>query len=151
MSFDPNFVLRPNPLDPTMAPQTEPPQPDPRTPKKPTQGDRVRDVVDKLNRDYNLSIEIPDVTLTPLSTRARALEDVVFARCEDIVRQIRYHCFQTTLLDKILHTFHMEARAASQNWIRLSDGHESLQNQEDPPRQSLRGRFWSFRRYSWIS
>ncbi|KZL80643.1 rna-directed rna polymerase [Colletotrichum incanum] len=144
MSFDPNFFLRLKLLAPNMAPQTEAAQPDPRTPKKPTQGDRVRDVVDKLNHDYNLSIEIPNVTLTPLSTRARALEDVVFARSEEIVREIRYHCFQTTLLDKILYSFHMEARAASQNWIRLSDGHEPFPEPGGPPKAESSGQVLEF-------
>lgn len=109
-----------------MAPHTKTAPSAPRTPKKPTQTDRVRDVVDRLNREYNLAIEIPDVTLTPSSTRQRAEQDIAFARSEKIVRGIRFHCFQSTLLDKILGSFHMEARAASQTWIRLFDDDEPI-------------------------
>ncbi|KAK1976451.1 RNA-directed RNA polymerase [Colletotrichum cereale] len=122
-----------------MAPQTETAQPGPKTPKKPTQSDRVRHVVDKLNRDYNLSVELPDVTLTPSSTRARAQQDAAFARSEEIVRQIRYHCFQTLLLDRILRSFHMEARAASQQWIRLSDNYEPFSDPGGPPKAESSG------------
>lgn len=104
-----------------MAPHTKTAQSAPRTPKKPTQTDPVRDVIDKLNREYNLAIEIPDVTLTPSSTRQRAEQDTAFARSEKIVRGIRFHCFQSNLLDRILDSFHMEARAASEKWIRFDD------------------------------
>lgn len=126
MDLDSNLPLRSKLLDPTMAPHTKTAPSAPRTPKKPTQTDRVRDVVDRLNREYNLAIEIPDVTLTPSSTRQRAEQDTAFARSEKIVRGIRFHCFQSTLLDKILGSFHMEARAASQTWIRLFDDDEPI-------------------------
>ncbi|GJD01335.1 RNA-directed RNA polymerase [Colletotrichum higginsianum] len=105
-----------------MTPQEESLLAVPRTPKKPNQSDPVREVIDKLNRDYNVSIKVPDVTLTPSATRERAQQDAAFARSEEIVRQLRYHCFHPTLLDRILYSFHLEARAASQKWIRLYDG-----------------------------
>ncbi|KAK1996589.1 RNA-directed RNA polymerase [Colletotrichum falcatum] len=136
---DSDLVRSPGPLDPNMAPQTRTAQPAPNTPKKPTQSDTVHRVIDKLNRDYNLSVELPDVTLTPSSTRARAQHDAAFARSEEIVRQIRYHCFQTSLLDRILRCFHMEARAASQQWIRLSDDCEPLSDPGGPPKAESSG------------
>ncbi|KAK1671589.1 RNA-directed RNA polymerase [Colletotrichum godetiae] len=122
-----------------MAPHTNTAQSAPRTPRKPTQTDRVRDVVDKLNREYNLAIEIPDVTLTPSSTRQRAEQDTAFARSEKIVRGIRYHCFQSNLLDMILSSFHMEARAASQAWIRLFDDDEPISGPGGAPKAESPG------------
>lgn len=117
-----NLVLLPKLLDSNMTPQEESLLAVPRTPRKPNQSDPVREVIDKLNRDYNVSIKVPDVTLTPSATRERAQQDAAFARSEEIVRQLRYHCFHPTLLDRILYSFHLEARAASQKWIRLYDG-----------------------------
>ncbi|KAK2027061.1 RNA-directed RNA polymerase [Colletotrichum zoysiae] len=123
-----------------MASQTRTAQSAPKTPKKPTQSDPVHHVIDQLNRDYNLSIELPDVTLTPSSTRARAEQDAPFARSEEIVRQIRYHYFQKTpLLGRILKSFHMEARAASQDWIRLSDDYDPLSDSGLPPKAESAG------------
>ncbi|EFQ34383.1 RNA-directed RNA polymerase [Colletotrichum graminicola] len=122
-----------------MATQTRTAQSAPKTPKKSTQSDPVHHIIDKLNRDYNLSVELPDVTLTPSSTRARAQQDAAFARSEEIVRQIRYHCFQTSLIDRILQNFHMEARAASQQWIRPSDDYESLSDPGASPKAESPG------------
>ncbi|KAK1573560.1 RNA-directed RNA polymerase [Colletotrichum navitas] len=122
-----------------MVTQTTTAQPAPKTPKKPTQSELVHRVIDELNRDYNLSVELPDVTLTPSSTRARAQQDAAFARSEEIVRQIRYHCFQTSFIDRILENFHMEARAASQRWIRLSDDYEPLSDPGVSPKAESPG------------
>ncbi|KAK1961474.1 RNA-directed RNA polymerase [Colletotrichum sublineola] len=119
--------------------QTPTAQSAPKTPKKPTQSDPVHHVIDKLNRDYNLSVELPDVTLTPSSIRARAQQDAAFARSEEIVRQVRYHCYKTSLLDRILRSFHMEARAASQQWIRLSDHYEPLSDAGELPKAESLG------------
>ncbi|OHE90883.1 RNA-directed RNA polymerase [Colletotrichum orchidophilum] len=122
-----------------MAPHTKSAPLAPRTPKKPIQSDRVKEVVDKLNREYNLAVEIPDVTLTPASTRQRARQDAAFARSEKIIRGIRFHSFQTTLLDRILRSFHMEARAASQNWIRPFDDDEPVPESGGAPKAETSG------------
>ncbi|KAK1492046.1 RNA-directed RNA polymerase [Colletotrichum tamarilloi] len=137
MDLDSDFPLRSKLLDSIMAPHTKTAQSAPRTPKKPTQTDPVRDVIDKLNREYNLAIEIPDVTLTPSSTRQRAKQDTAFARSEKIVRGIRFHCFQSNLLDRILDSFHMEARAASEKWIRFDDAEPGGALKAESPGQLL--------------
>ncbi|KAJ0383438.1 hypothetical protein COL922a_010480 [Colletotrichum nupharicola] len=117
-----------------MAPHTKPAQSAPRTPKKPKHIERLAETIDKLNRDYNLAIEIPDRTLTPRHSERRRKHDAAFARSDKIVCCIRFHCFQnTTLLDKILHAFHLEARAASQKWIRLSDCYDPVPATARPP------------------
>ncbi|KAE9571260.1 putative RNA-dependent RNA polymerase SHL2 [Colletotrichum fructicola] len=117
-----------------MAPHTKPAQSAPRTPKKPKHIERLAETIDKLNRDYNLAIEIPDRTLTPRHSERRRKHDAAFARSDKIVYCIRFHCFQnTTVLDKILHAFHLEARAASQKWIRLSDCYDPVPATARPP------------------
>ncbi|KAJ0268939.1 hypothetical protein COL940_012908 [Colletotrichum noveboracense] len=116
------------------APHTKPAQSAPRTPSKPKHIERLAETIDKLNGDYNLAIEIPDRTLTPRHSERRRKDDAAFARSDKIVYCIRFHCFQnTTLLDKILHAFHLEARAASQKWIRLSDCYDPVPATARPP------------------
>ncbi|KAF9880390.1 RNA-dependent RNA polymerase [Colletotrichum karsti] len=124
-----------------MAPQTKTAQSVPRTPKKSKQNERVNETIEKLNRDYNLAIEIPDVTLTPLKISNRRKHDPAFARSSKIVSDITYHCRQPSpMIDKILHSFHMEARAASQKWIRLTDCYdESGPATPQPPKAASPG------------
>lgn len=130
-----NSLLTLQPLRPNMAPQTKPApaKPAPRTPQKPPQSERHVEIIEKLNRDYNLDIRIPDVTLTPLSARDRARQDPAFARSDKIINGIRYHCWKSThLLDNILRCFRNEAKAASQKWIRLIDPDEPSQPPKPP-------------------
>ncbi|OLN97828.1 putative RNA-dependent RNA polymerase 2 [Colletotrichum chlorophyti] len=123
MSSQPDLVLRPKLLDSDTAQQTRQAQSDPKTPEKSNQSERFREVIQRLNHDYNLSIELPDATSTPVSVRARASYDPAFARSDQIRRLVHFHSFQSPgLLERILHSFCWEARAASQKWIRLRDG-----------------------------
>nr|ALJ83735.1 RNA-dependent RNA polymerase [Colletotrichum lindemuthianum]ALJ83739.1 RNA-dependent RNA polymerase [Colletotrichum lindemuthianum] len=125
-----------------MAPSTRTAQsaPSPSTPSKSSQTDRAVEIIEKLNRDYNLSIEIPDVTLTPISARTRSKHDTAFARSAKIIGRFRIHCWkQPAIIDTILHSFYMEARAASQRWLRPVDHSEPCPSTPPPPKAASPG------------
>ncbi|KAL0933776.1 RNA-dependent RNA polymerase [Colletotrichum truncatum] len=112
----------------------------PTTPTKSTQGKPHHDVIEKLNNEYNLGIELPDETSTPRSRSTRAKFDIAFARNKKIVENIQHHYYmETGSLDKILHSFRFEARAASQKWLRSTSCYDSTSATPESPKATSPG------------
>ncbi|KAI3530696.1 RNA-directed RNA polymerase [Colletotrichum abscissum] len=102
-------VLRPPAMAPLISPRT-------------LLREQVITTINKLNRDYDLAIQIPDVNQDSASVAKRAEHDAAFARSDKIMRLLTYvSSEQSFLLDKVLHAFDWEALAASEKWLRPYD------------------------------
>jgi hypothetical protein len=97
----------------------EPSTPSPKKKSLPNGPSRVDVIIKDLNAEYNLGIDLGDTNLTPSHRRERAKVDVHFAQCDRISRNLYFLYYQggEGVLDKALHAFRRESKAACRNWI----------------------------------
>jgi len=115
-------------------------RPEPTTPRK-KRADSVDNIIATLNHDYNVAIQLPDKSLTPSHRRERAKFDLEYDRCDKIYRGIHFLYFQSEEeLQRVLHVFHFESKAASQKWVRKPRaGLDVLPSSSDAYRASTPG------------
>ncbi|KAH6635795.1 RNA dependent RNA polymerase-domain-containing protein [Chaetomium tenue] len=95
----------------------------------------VEKVIRQLNSDYNLDIEIPDPTLSPVKRKELGVRDEKYARSDHICRGIQFLFYQKgDTLDQALGSFFNEAKAASLRWAPKSHAEPgTLPSPRTPP------------------
>lgn len=88
-------------------------------PTTPRKGNEILPVLGALNRNFNIGVEVPDDTMSPADRKARATQDLQYARWVRICSSLRFLFYhkEGNMLQRALDDFEGEARALSQTWL----------------------------------
>ncbi|KAK3302761.1 RNA dependent RNA polymerase-domain-containing protein [Chaetomium strumarium] len=117
----------------------------PSTPAKRNSDVEVESVIRKLNDDYGLGIEVPDLSFSPARRKELAEQNEEYARWYRIWRGIHFLYHQRDdSLQLALESFFNEAKAASLRWVpKPRADPNTLPSSRVPPKARTPGQQWS--------